>query len=55
MDNQNTSYPGHDEGTKQPTNAPGDFYQSPATHAELSKTPSSVNTKSDFGKSGETK
>jgi len=48
-----TSYPGHDEGTNKPPNAP-EGYNSPATHAPLSESPSSVNVKTPNGhRSGE--
>lgn len=46
-----TKYPGHDEGTKMPPNAPAG-YNSPATHAPLSSGSDGVNVKTDMGNTG---
>jgi len=46
------SYPGHDEGTKLPSNTHGINYNSPATHADLSDSPISVNVKTPSGHKG---
>lgn len=51
-DTKTDSYPGHSEGTQKPTNTHGINYNSPAAHAPLSDTPTSVNVKTPSGHKG---